>query len=273
MRLKTSFTFLFLVTISFELKAFSKSKGMANLSLGQGVSRPSSISPLVGGDNPYGLTEQGGIRSTVTADRRTENLVNSLGGSMGIGYGNGSFGLGVAVKAQSQDDGVSHGISVFGVSGFIKSINLGVGLYSYTSNAVQIDNSRTIGFLWNPKGKHRAGAMINHIELENVRSYKGGYSFVHKEFDVGVDFTFFENGPEESNMVMTPGFVFKHKKFAFSFSKSIALMNDTFSDDLILNNYTDDVGFGLGYQLSKKSYIALYRNYINTYSLILSMAI
>lgn len=231
------------------------------LAIGQGVSSPTifNVNLFSSGftrENPVALAYQTGYRLTAAIDGTTST---SFGADVGVG--DGQYGLALAAYSNGCDgcDAYIRG----GLAMIWEPFALGV--------AIQED-VYTFGFLMNPNGLHRIGAVL---EIENLNgsdnngigygktAFGLGYSLVMPQFSFSFDISnqsFTSSARSSDPILITPGVAVRVDMF------SVSLSYDYYLSDTG-NNFNNQVWVGVSADITSDLQVTFYGEYVDRWAI------
>lgn len=221
------------------------------LAVGQGVSSPAVTSGTLisngfARENPVSAAFVNNYRGGVTAD-----LGDNFGLGADFGWGDATYGVSLGYRLPSCEgcNGFPRGQVAANWGGLGMGLGLANGLY-------------TLGLLFNGRGKNRVGILA---EIDNGTFFQGrttlglGYSYVNHSLTATIDGSYVNYEGLGSSFKLTPGVSLRIRQIAVSFNY------DLFLEDF--EQRGDQGWFGVGYTYKDQCHLALYFNYVNSWTL------
>jgi len=226
------------------------------IAVGQGISSPTSTSTInyssgYTSESPLGTIYQNGFRLTAEYDKT--DSTEAYGGE--IGYGQGEWGI--AAGQHKTDCSGCKATSAAALGLNISDIGVGIRF---------AEDIYGVGFLFNPRGTHRLGIMVEANSTagngKDVTSYGVGYSYVETNYTLTLDASkrsFEDKSVDDDRMQLTPGIMLRADMFQISVNDKITLNKDKSNS---AQNDKDSVlwlGLGIG---GDKFHLAIYSDYV-----------
>jgi hypothetical protein len=253
---------IYIISVLFFIPFFSFAKGTKStqlLAVGQGISSPTSTSTVnysngFTGENPVGVTYQNSMRVTGEFDTGDSSGSDTQGLGGEIGIGNGQYG--VALGYYDRD--------CTGCDGNLSGA-LGIQFGSIAFGLKFQEDISSLGFIFNPNGKHRFGLMaeIYKNQLNDFNTYGFGYSYVENNITFSLDASkidFSNTTSADDTLFITPGVALRFNKVSFSLSYDLYTNKSTGS------TYENKLWFGIGLGTGDNWHVAIYHDYVNDWS-------
>ena len=258
------FIIIIISFVTFAAKA-SDTRNTNLIAVGQGISSPTSTSTInyssgYTSESPLGTLYQNGLRLTAEYDK--SDSAEAYGGE--IGYGRGEWGIAAGQHKSDCSGCKATSAAALGVN--ISDIGIGIRFAEDITGA---------GFLFNPRGTHRIGVMVEANSAagsgKTVTAYGIGYSYAEQSYTLTLDASsrnFEDKSVKDDRMLVTPGIMIRADMFQISVNDKFTLNKDK------SNSAQDDkdsvLWFGLGIG-GDKYHLAVYSDYVSDIALAASV--